>query len=158
LKGIIGGLTVIRIDPLIPEKGIWVYVTSGARAVRCEPFRNEFFLLSPISSERHLQTLVEVVFRHAVPSNPLTIGDSFSLDRPWMDGSLCDCLLVSRPYLYGPVLEFLDAVEYQVQFCWLLPITRQERDFLAKNGLEALEQLFEQQRVKPLDPLRPSLV
>src|SRR5262249_1929904 len=138
LKGIIANLTIIRIDPLIPESGIWAYVTSGAKEVRCEPYRREFFILSPVQHERHFQTLKEVVFRHAVPNNPLAVGDTFSLDRPWIEGALCDCLLVSRPYLYGPSLEFLDLDECQVQFCWLLPVTRQERDYLATNGLEAL--------------------
>jgi hypothetical protein len=158
LKGIISSLTIIRFDPLVAEKGVWAYVTSGARVVRCESSRKEFLILSPRSDERHLQTLEEVVFRHAVPNNALFMGETFTLSRPWLEGSLCDCLLVSRPYLLSPSLEFLDLDEYQVQFCWLFPITSQERGYLHKNGLDVLERLFEQQRVKPLDPTRPSVV
>ena len=158
LKGIVSGLTIIRFDPLIVEKGVWTYATSGAREVRCEPTRKEFFILSPVCDDAHLQTLEEVVFRHAVPNNALSVGDTFTLARPWLDGSLCDCLLVSRPYLLNPSLEFLNLGEYQVQFCWLFPITPNEKEYLAKNGLEDLERLFEQQRVKPLDPTRHSVV
>jgi hypothetical protein len=39
---------------------------------------------------------------------------------------------------------------------WLLPITKAEREFKVANGLEALESLFEERKLRYWDPHRPS--
>jgi Suppressor of fused protein (SUFU) len=40
---------------------------------------------------------------------------------------------------------------------WLLPITKEERDFKVVNGLEALESLFEERELECWDPHRSSV-
>jgi Suppressor of fused protein (SUFU) len=39
---------------------------------------------------------------------------------------------------------------------WLLPITRAEKDFRHENGLEALESLFDDHAIDPVDPKQTS--
>ena len=41
---------------------------------------------------------------------------------------------------------------------WLIPITRSERDFKKRLGLDALEEAFERAGLDYLDPGRPSVV
>jgi len=158
LNGILDDFLVIQVTPLIPKNGVWAYLTSGVSSVPAAPFRSEFILLSPRQAEQHLRILTEVAFRHAIPGNPLQIGDTISLDRSWLDESLCTCLLVSRPYILNPAIEFLELDDIQIRYQWLLPITPEERAFVEESGLEALERLFEQHHVQPLDPSRNSVV
>jgi Suppressor of fused protein (SUFU) len=159
IQRLLPDLKVIRIDPLIPEGGVYAYVTCGVGDVPSTPFRYEFVILSPTQNDnQHLHTLSHVAVCHSVPTYALSVGEVVSLTRPWMDRSLCDHLLVSRPYLLKPEVEFLSLQEGIIRFAWLLPITSLEEAYLQQHGLEALEQLFERQQVQPLDPLRTSAV
>lgn len=158
LRGIADYLKLIQVDPLIPATGVWAYISSGLWLTQVAPFRKELILLSPKAEAQHVRTLTEVAFRHAVPGNPLGLGDVVTLDRPWVDGSTCDCLLVSRPYLLDASIEYLSFGDVQLEYLWLFPITPSEHKFLEGNGLEALEQQFDKSRVKPLDPHRESVV
>jgi hypothetical protein len=73
-------------------------------------------------------------------------------------GSRCDRLLASLPYPWGPELQTCHVGDRHVDFLWLLPITKQERDFKVANGLAALEALFEERELRYWDPHRPSAV
>ncbi len=158
LQRIVDDLKIIQVAPLIPATGVWAYITVGLSLVQVAPFCKEFILLSPKAEPQHVRTLTEVAFRHAVPGNPLSLGDTVILDRPWVSGSVSDCLLVSRPYILDPSIEYFSIGEVRLQYLWLFPITPLEREFLEENGLEALEQQFDKRRVKPLDPNRESVV
>ena len=46
----------------------------------------------------------------------------------------------------------------QVQCLWLTPIAPAERDFKVADGVEALEELFEQTGFDYVNPTRPSVV
>ena len=45
-----------------------------------------------------------------------------------------------------------------VHVFWRLPITKEERDYKATHGLEALEKLFEANSIRYWIPDRPSVV
>ncbi len=158
VRGVVDDLWAVRVDPLIPERGVWVYVTAGAWRVRCEPDRREFLIVSPCLMDTHFATLAEVVFRHAVPNNPLDAGDVYNLGRSWLDNSPSTNLLLSRPYILDPAVEIASLDGMTVRYLWLLPINNQERAYLESRSLEALEQAFEAQGIKPLDPHRESVV
>jgi hypothetical protein len=55
----------------------------------------------------------------------------------------CDHWLVSLPYPFGPELQQCHVGDRHVDFLWLVPITKAERDFKASHGQEELEERFE---------------
>ena len=151
-------LTVVQVNPLIPDQGVWGYATCGVHQIPTTGNRQEFVLLSPVASPVHPTTLAEVTLRYGTPGGQFTLGDVVELDQPWLSGSQCDRFLVSRPYIIDPLFEYLDLGNLCIQFSWLLPITRQEADFLAVEGLESLESRFEQAQLRPIDATRPSVI
>jgi hypothetical protein len=62
------------------------------------------------------------------------------------------------PYPWGPDFQRCHIGDRHVDFLWLLPITRAERDFKARHGLKALKQRFEHAGVTYTDVDRESLV
>ena len=67
-------------------------------------------------------------------------------------------LLVALPYPWGPELQSCHVGDRHVDFLWLLPITKQERDFKVANGLEAPEAVFDERELRYWDPHRLSAV
>ena len=66
--------------------------------------------------------------------------------------------LISLPYLDGPSLEWLDIDGIKTQFLWLIPITKQEMDYKKKNGIEALEEKFDDSSFNYSNPHRKSVI
>lgn len=66
--------------------------------------------------------------------------------------------LISLPYLNGSCFENHQTKSGRIRFLWLIPITIQERDYKKQNGLEALEQKFEQGHLNYINPYRKSVV
>jgi hypothetical protein len=121
--------------------------------------RLELHLFSPVQNEDHVELLTVIAHYHRT-GNTLALGHSVNFGRPWFRESSCDYGLISLPYLDGPSLEHLrtDKSELDVQFLWLMPITKAERDYKKAQGIEALEQRFEDIGVDYLNPTRPSAV
>lgn len=138
----------------------WVYVSQGAWQV-CSPNedRCEFFLISPCDNVRHIETLAMVANFYADPKYRFHIGKVIDIGRPWAEGSAMRHLLVSLPFPYGPTFEWcrLSALDV-IRFCWLLPITESESDFVSEHGLEAMEAKFDEFGIDYLDPMRRSVV
>jgi len=151
--------SVIRVTPHSPAEP-WIYLTHGASL--CVPGatdRFEFFILAPYENPRHVQTLAMLATARTRGDSKLDVGSSIDLGKGWIDGSICDHLLVSLPYPFGPEFETCAAgAEGKVRYLWLLPINSRENAFLQKSGLEALEQKFEDADMDFLDPDRPSVV
>src|SRR5437763_16773349 len=95
---------------------------------------------------------------HADKRLRLDLGSIVSIGDPWMPGSICDHLLISIPYPYGPKLEWLRLPEICVRFLWVLPITSREAAFVELNGLEPLEQKFDAATLDYLNPFRASVI
>ena len=99
---------VRRITPRGPN-GIWVYVTVGAwEATEDDPegHGTEFFILSPLETPEHVETLAMVANFHADPCyEDLAFGGILEIGRPWVEDSSLDHLLISLPYPYGPEFE-----------------------------------------------------
>ena len=158
LKEVLPYFQVIRIDP-IDENQTWIYVTSGAWEVETgEKYRSEFFIISPLEDSIHVETLTMLVYFHAT-SRRLKIGDSVDIGRSWFKNSELRNLLVSLPYPYGPSLENCNVNNGMlIKFLWLLPITDKEHCFLSHEGLEALEQKFDEANIDFLNPDRDSVI
>lgn len=135
---------------------MWTYATCGmSHPGDRTPL--EMHLFSPVEDVIHVETLTVIAHYHRTGA-PLGPGHTVNLGRPWLDAGECRFGLVSRPYLDGPELEWWNRGATSVQFLWLIPITKTERDFAKQNGLEALERRFEQSQFDYLDPQRASVV
>lgn len=138
-----------------PVIGFWVYATIGAFEVHDAP-RLEFVIIAPEADQRHVEVLTMVAWYHA--RQCLGTGHTLPIGEPWLPKSTCDHLLVSSPYPFGPGLEICNVEDWHLHYLWVLPIASSERDFKAREGLEALEQLFEEYAIEFWNPNRPSVV
>jgi hypothetical protein len=147
---------VLRIAPA-HESDVWTYASIGAWAATEDQGRGlEFVIATRAQDPRAVELLAMITYYHR--GGKLGLGHTFPIGEPWLPGSRCDHLLVSLPYPWGPDLETCHVGDRHVDFLWLVPITKQERDFKAANGLEALESLFEDRGLKYWDPDRISHV
>ena len=89
---------------------------------------------------------------------PLDLNHTVNIGQPWLNDSKCDHGFISLPYLDGEQLEILELGEKIVNCYWFIPITEKERDYKIENGVEELEQLFEDKKLDYLNPNRKGLV
>jgi hypothetical protein len=144
-----------------PRLAQWTYVSLGCwDSVHSDRGHGyEFLLIAPELDERHPQTLAMTAYYNAGPDRQrLGLGHTVPIGEGWMDGSACDHLLFSKPYPFGPDLEWCSWVGGHARVLWVLPVTRAERDYKAQHGLEALEQRFDEAAIQYWDPARPSVV
>jgi hypothetical protein len=159
-EGRLPDLCIFEVEPIAPD-GLWAYVSCGASEIQPEHGeRMEFVMLSPEESIRPAQLLRMTAWYHTNPdpSYQLDWGHTLPIGEPWLEGSQCDVLLVSKPHTLGPEFEVLTLDGLHVHFYWLLPITEAERRYRQDHGLEALEEKFEEARLPYWDPLRSSVV
>jgi hypothetical protein len=154
----LGSFSVVEMAPS-RENDVWAYASVGAWVVPSTP-RTEFFLIAPRQSERAglLVTMAAHYHANADAMHQLGVGDTLPIGEPWLDDSLCDHLLVSRPYPFPPAIEKLTSDGVHIHFAWLLPITADERMFKIAHGAEALEATFERCGLQYWDPGRVSVV
>jgi hypothetical protein len=105
---------------------------------------------------RHVELLTMAAHYHR--SQGLGLGHTLPIGEPWLEGSACDGLLVSRPYSFGPDPEVCRLNKKHPYFLWLPPITSAERAFKVEYGLDALEQRFENCGLEYWNPERDSVV
>lgn len=145
----------VRIEPG-EESGLWTYASVGAWAATEEQSHGlEFIIAVPVQDLRAVELLAMTAYYHQ--GGTLGLGHTIPFGEPWLPGSRCDHLLVSLPYPWGPELQTCHLGDRHVDFLWLLPITKQERDFKVANGLEALESRFDERELRYWDPRRPSV-
>lgn len=149
------GFTVLRFPPQ-GEQAMWTYATRGMSLPDdATPIELHVF------SAHETQEIDELLFMTAHfhrTSARLGLAHTVNFGRPWVAGSTCDHGLVSLPYLDGPDLEDLVVQDRTIKCYWLIPITRAEREFKVRHGLEALESEFERTSFDYLDPRRKSVV
>jgi hypothetical protein len=132
----------------------WVYATLGAWEARPD-HRLEFLITAPHQDLRHVELLAMTAWYHR--KEGLGLGHTFPIGEPWLPGSACEFMLVSRPYPFGPSLEVCNIPDGHLHYLWLLPITRQERQLKIQEGQEALERRFDACGLDFCDPLRASV-
>ncbi len=140
-----------------PQSELWTYISRGASDPGVNDKRRLEFI---IQAEEPDPRLVEVVgmscYYHQ--SVGLGVGFTFPVGEPVLPDSQLDHILVSIPYQFDSEFEECSNEDELVQFVWLLPITREEREFKVKEGLEALEQAFEDAEVPYWDAWRDSVI
>ena len=149
---------VWRITPA-EASDAWIYVSEGAWAVEtAADYRIEFLLMAPEESPIHVETLAMVAHFHADTRHRLDAGYTMNIGRGWTETATLTHLLVSVPYPIGPSFEFCKADSLTVRYLWLLPVTESEVQYRHREGLEALEALFDEKSIETLDPVRESVV
>lgn len=103
-----------------------------------------------------LVELLTVLAHYHATGAQLNLGHTVDFGKPWQANSKCTCGVLSLPYLDGPKLESM--VSHSVKCYWLIPITKQERDFKIKHGLEQLEKSFDTIGINYIDASRESAV
>lgn len=141
-----------------PRTQRWTYVTVGAGQ---QPPANvsalEFVLCAPSAHARHVELLFMTTHYH-LTGEALDEGHTLPIGEPWLSGSGLDCLLVCRPYPFGPALENFHRKHLRARILWLLPIAGSERRHAKAHGLEALESLFDRHHIDYADPCRKAVV
>ncbi|MFN7972992.1 MAG: suppressor of fused domain protein [Acidobacteriota bacterium] len=136
---------------------LWTYVSVGASRIRHEGQpRLEFILMTAQPTDRAVELLAMTVHYHR--HQVLGWSHTFPIGQPWLEGSRCDHILVSKPYPFGPDLEILDLDGEHAHLLWLLPITESERRFKMVNDMEALEQAFDAAALQYWDVGRKSVI
>lgn len=133
-----------------PERQMWTYATCGLSDLT-QPNPIELHLFSRTDDVQLLELLTIVAHYHRTGAR-LGLHHTVNLGRPWLPNSACDHGLVSLPYLDGPRVEKMEFGGMEINCLWLIPITRQEREYKMKNGVEALEEKFDK---PPLDFANP---
>ena len=150
-----GDFYVLEIPPG-SVRGCWVYATIGMSLDRID---NQIELL--IYSPQKDDSLVELLtFCGSYHRNclPLNLHHTVNIGQPWLKNSLCDHAFISLPYLEGESLELFKYKDNTTHCYWLIPITKEERDYKIEHGCEALEQLFESNNLDYLNPARQNLI
>jgi Suppressor of fused protein (SUFU) len=153
----IPGFSVLRFSDTV-ERPYWIYCTLGCFRVDSGHHRYEFFLLSAQESSQHVLTLSMLANFHADPRYRLGPGSIVEIGDPWIPGSSCDHLLISLPYTFGAKLEWLQLSDFCARVLWALPITRREAEYAHREGIEPLEQKFDEVVLPYLDVGRHSVI
>lgn len=134
------------------EREMWTYATCGMSAEGCDE-AIELHLFSPVRATELVELLTATAHFHMFGAH-LALGHTVNFGRPWLDGSPCTFGLISLPYLDGMDLEVMHWDGGDVRFLWLVPVTPAEVEFKKRYGLNALEQLFEEQAFNYVNPMR----
>jgi hypothetical protein len=148
---------VVRVAPG-PKSREWVYLSVGAWEADHDAEQGlEFLMVAPTDDGRIVELLAMTAYYHR--DFHLDLAHTFPIGDGWLYDSACDHLLVSLPYPFGPDLEWCRMQGGgNIRFLWLLPITEAENQFRHEHGLEALEQRFQETKIKFADPWRQSVV
>ncbi len=137
--------------------GAFVYCTAGMSADRTDDNLIELFVFSPKASHQLVELLTYCASYHRT-GLPLNIHHTVNIGQPWLDNSVCDHAFISLPYLEAGGFEIFPFDDREVHCYWLIPITKEERDYKVENGCEALEQLFEEKELDYINPRRACLI
>lgn len=149
------GFEVLKFPPH-GARNMWTYATR-CMSVPADEKPVELHMFSPWETDEVVELLVVTAhFHHR--STKLDIGHTVNFGRPWIDQSKCQYGLVSLPYLDGPELEILSIGSRQINFYWLIPITKTEMEFKKEHGLDALETEFDSRGLDYVNPARGGVI
>jgi len=140
----------------IGERNYWAYATSGMSFNQKEhPTELHFF--SPDQSQIEAIILTSIAHFHLFGER-IGLGHTVNFGIPWRKYSKCTYGLISLPYNDGPNLENMVFNKIVTKFYWVIPITKEEREFKIENGLNALEEKFDVSNFNYINPMRESLI
>lgn len=147
---------ILEFEPT-PDREMWTYATCCMSHTDYDD-QLELHLFSYERDESLIELLTVVASFHYQGGNKLGLHHTVNFGRPWREGSACDHGYISLSYLDGPDLQNAEIEGHPVQFYWLIPVTKQEVEFKTVNGIDRLEDRFEETGFNYLDPYRESVV
>lgn len=147
--------SILEFEPR-KDTNMWAYAT----CCLTDDFQEnpiELFMFSPKKSMECIEILTALAFYHKTESE-LALWHTVNFGKGWFSGSKLTHGLISLPYLDGPNLENLELGEDLIKFYWLIPISESEAKFKDREGIEALEQKFDNGDFNYLNPNRKSVV
>lgn len=154
--GAIPELRILEIGPG-PRGSGWAYVSVGCWSMKNRAGHGLEFVVTAAARDQRFADVISMTAHYNL-SHHIDAGHSLPLGEQWVPGSTCEHVLISPPYLHGPDLEHCELPGGHARILWLLPVTDAEIAFRREHGTEALEQLFDDAEINPLDPRRPSVV
>ncbi|WP_298714039.1 suppressor of fused domain protein [Chitinophaga sp.] len=149
------GFYVLEVPPN-KRHGAFMYCTVGMSADRLDDNLIELFVFSPKPDGKVVELLTYCASYHR-SGLPLNIHHTVNIGQPWLDDSVCDHAFISLPYLDQDI-ELFQLDGHEIHCYWLIPITKDERDYKMEHGCEALEVLFEEKGLDYMNPGRKCLV
>ncbi len=138
------------------NRNMWTYAT-----VCMSPLEDDPMIELHLFSDKQNSNLVElltVVANYHQNTARFGLNHTMNFGRPWQVNSPCSFGFVSLPYIDGPDIEIFRKDGFASNCYWLIPISESEVDYKERNGVEALEQLFESKGLDYLNPNRKELV
>lgn len=154
MKSLNRDFTVLVIPPN-DKRAMWTYATIGMSNTVSDPI--EIHLFSENENDDLAEILTAIAY-YKLTGNNVDLNDTVNFGRPWLPNSKCEYGLISLPYLDGPELEKFRVDNTVISFYWLIPITKQERDYRCKYGIEKLEKYFDNENFNYLNPFRTSVI
>ncbi|WP_244297661.1 suppressor of fused domain protein [Streptomyces griseoflavus] len=155
-RAVMPGLRVLVVGPG-PRSDGWAFVTAGCWAAgEKDGCGLEFLMTAHVRDQRFIELMAMVAYYHC-GGHRLGLEHSMPIGEPWVPGSTCDHLLISLPYPHGPDLEHCPVPGGHARILWMLPVTTAEIEFRRRHGHEALERLFDEAEINPVDPFRVSV-
>lgn len=136
---------------------MWTYATC-CMSQSNDANKIELHIFSSKQNTGLIELLTVVAHYHRTGSK-LDLNHTVNFGRAWQDDSNCEFGFISLPYLDGPAVENMSTMENSSLKCyWLIPITKAEVEYKKKQGVEALELLFEEKEIDYLNVQRSSLI
>jgi hypothetical protein len=155
-RAVLPCLRVLVVGPG-PRSDGWAYATAGCWAALEKGGHGlEFVMTAHVRDQRFIELMAMIASYHR-GGHQLDLEHSMPIGEPWVPGSTCDHLVISLPYLHGPDLEHCPVPGGHARILWTLPVTTAEIEFRRRHGHEALERLFDEAEIDPLDPFRASV-
>lgn len=143
---------VFEVPPGSKSK-VWIYATCGMSFGDSKPI--EVFLISPKKAPELVELFYAIAHFHLTGEH-LDSGHTVNFGRPWLPGSRCDYGILST--MEGAKVQWANIEKKKVHFLWLIPITKAEREYKIKFGVDALDKKFVEKDVDCEDPLRQSAI
>jgi len=134
------------------KRNMWVYLTCGMSFGDANPI--EMYMFAPRQAPEILEMFYAIAHYH-LTGEELDATHTVNFGRPWLPGSKCDYGLLS---FMDAEIDWAEIEGEQTRFLWLIPITKQERDYKIEFGFDALDEIFVDNDVNVDEPTRESAV
>ena len=149
------GFCVLEFPPT-SKRNLWTYATCCMSTdMDINPIELHIFS-STKNSE--LVELLTVIAHYHITGEKLNLNQTVNFGKPWQNNSNCNYGLISLPYLDGPKIENCIFLDKTIKCFWLIPITKEELNYVKNLGIDALEELFEKSNFKYYDENRKSII
>jgi hypothetical protein len=152
-----------RVLELAPpdDDQLWLYVSAGAAHLRRFDGVGHEYVIRTRQQERLMVELLAMVASYSTRDDHdgLHDGHTVPIGGPWVEGAEADHLYLNKPYFVSSDFAGLRIDDgFSVQFLWLVPITKLEKEWRHDHGQEQFEQWLEDHHVRPEDPTRRSSI